>query len=280
MGRKSREKQERRHAKAERFRERQKRAQEGTVRGCVICRGHDGGFLSEEHPVPESLGNTEIVLPNGVVCDRCNHGALSNLDQTLQQFFPIAIQRVLKGIPSKAGKLPTARFRNGVLGLSSPGNIVMNTSERKALIVDPVPLPDGYQKMKMTVTGGRRLTPTYASELSRSLLKMAIECAWLDHGEKILEPEWDHVREAILGERRAGYFTCLRTGDPNDNHVQLQYWPVIREDGSLIVAVVVRLYGLVMATDSRNPKPIMPLDPDEAIVIKFGSDLGARSEVA
>ncbi len=269
MGRKSRGKQERREAKALRLCEREKRAKEGVARGCLICRGHDGGFLSEEHPVPESLGNTEIVLPNGVVCDRCNNGVLSQLDATLQQFFPIAIQRVLKGVPSKAGKLPTARFSNGVLELSSPGNVVMNTNERKALVVDPTPLPGGYRKLKMSIAGGRRMTPTYASELSRSLLKMAIECAWLDHGEKILGPEWDHVRDAILGSKRQGYFAALRNGDPEDNQLQLQYVPQVREDGSLILAVVVRLFGLVMGTDSRNPEPLVEFDPEAAIVISF-----------
>lgn len=38
--------------------------------GCIFCRRHDGGFTSREHVFPESLGNEEVVLPRGVVCDR------------------------------------------------------------------------------------------------------------------------------------------------------------------------------------------------------------------
>jgi hypothetical protein len=41
----------------------------------------EGPFKSREHPFPESLGSTEIVLPRGVVCDPCNNGPLSRLDQ-------------------------------------------------------------------------------------------------------------------------------------------------------------------------------------------------------
>src|SRR5688572_25775127 len=45
--------------------------------GCLFCRRHDGGFLSEEHIFSEGLGNTDYVLPPGIVCDRCNSGPLA-----------------------------------------------------------------------------------------------------------------------------------------------------------------------------------------------------------
>jgi len=34
-----------------------------------------------EHIVSEALGNVTLILPPGVVCDRCNHGTLSRLDE-------------------------------------------------------------------------------------------------------------------------------------------------------------------------------------------------------
>ncbi len=269
MGRQARLKRERREQRELRQTERQERAKIGTNRGCLICRDHDGSFLSEEHPVPESLGNTEIVLPNGVVCDRCNNTVLSRLDEAVIQFFPVAVQRVLRGVPSKAGKPPLVRLRNGTLSLSDPSNVLLATEEKAAITVDPMPLPGGYKKFKMSITGGKRMTPRYASTLSRALLKAAIECAWIDHGEKVLGPEWDHVRDAVLGLERQGYFAVLRSGDPGDHQLQLQYVPHVREDGSLIVAVVVRFYGIVMGTDSRNPRPAEPFDPDTTLVVEF-----------
>ena len=42
----------------------------GVVSDCLFCRRGDGGWTSREHVIPESMGNTELILPPGVVCDR------------------------------------------------------------------------------------------------------------------------------------------------------------------------------------------------------------------
>src|SRR5207249_1700021 len=86
------------------------RAKEGEARGCLVCRRSDGGFTTVEHSLPESLGNRDVTLPNGVVCDRCNNGVLSDLDQSLAEFWPLKIRRTFLGVPSKAGKIPVTRF--------------------------------------------------------------------------------------------------------------------------------------------------------------------------
>lgn len=39
---------------------------------CIFCKVDSTGSCSVEHIIPESLGNTDHVLPPGVVCDRCN----------------------------------------------------------------------------------------------------------------------------------------------------------------------------------------------------------------
>src|SRR5580704_10566091 len=84
-------------------------------RGCLFCRRSDGGFTSTEHAFPESLGNSELVLPPGVVCDRCNNGILSQLDQEICNFAPIAMRRTVLGIESKSGKLPLLRCVQGTV---------------------------------------------------------------------------------------------------------------------------------------------------------------------
>lgn len=47
---------------------------------CLYCLREDRAFTSVEHVIPEGMGNKEIVLPVGVVCDKCNNGELSKLD--------------------------------------------------------------------------------------------------------------------------------------------------------------------------------------------------------
>ena len=39
---------------------------------CIFCKADSTGSCSVEHIIPESLGNTDHVLPPGIVCDRCN----------------------------------------------------------------------------------------------------------------------------------------------------------------------------------------------------------------
>ncbi len=65
--------------------------------GCIFCGRHDGGFTGREHAFPESLGNESVILPPGVVCDRCNNGLLADAEQALIRFPPIGFLRVLLG---------------------------------------------------------------------------------------------------------------------------------------------------------------------------------------
>ena len=39
---------------------------------CIFCKANSTGSCSVEHIIPESIGNTDHVLPPGVVCDSCN----------------------------------------------------------------------------------------------------------------------------------------------------------------------------------------------------------------
>src|SRR3954451_4065983 len=95
----------------------------GRRRGCLVCRRGDGGFTSFEHIFPEALGNTELLLPVGVVCDRCNNGPLAEADEALSRFLPIDLMRTWHGIPSKSGRLPDFNFDNGALRCVRPGHI-------------------------------------------------------------------------------------------------------------------------------------------------------------
>ena len=79
---------------------------------CIFCKKSDVPFTSVEHIFPESLGNQELVLPKGVVCDICNNGVLAKLDQILIEFPLVAIMKHFHGIKSKTGKIPNTKFVN------------------------------------------------------------------------------------------------------------------------------------------------------------------------
>src|SRR4051794_24599438 len=76
----------------------------------MFCLRDDGGFLSEEHVIPETLGNETTVVPRGVICDRCNNGPLSVCDQALVTCPPISLLKTTQLIRNKKNRLPRANF--------------------------------------------------------------------------------------------------------------------------------------------------------------------------
>jgi HNH endonuclease len=274
MGRRSRQTTDRR---IERDHARQQSAPSHEIaikRDCLFCKQGDGGFVSAEHVFPESLGNTELVLPPGVVCDRCNNGPLSTLDQTICNFLPIKMRRTMLGIQSKAGKVPTARFSEGTLNYiptpdgADPTPAFMGNSG--TMLRETGRTGEGQVSLEWNSSGGRRMTPRYASELSRALLKSALECAWLDHGAMVREPRFDHLREAVLGNPRDGYFAVARKADPNFTTVSLSY-NLFEENGTTRMAVGGIYYGVLLATDSwlREPNALSPEARNQFSVLSF-----------
>ena len=228
--------------------------------------------------MPESMGNTEIVLPNGVVCDRCNGGVLSDLDQAICDFFPIKMRRTMLGIASKAGKVPQTRFHSGSLrhdGLTANGQPALyfeiNNANDTTTLYEKGRTGNRVE-LGMSVKGGKPMTPRYCSVLARALLKSAFECAWLDHGEMMLEERFDHLRDAILGLPREGFFLMGRHGEPDRTDVQLTYNFAIDEGDRDRLWVWATFFGLHIGTDSRLPKPLIAVSEDDALLVTFGHD--------
>ena len=261
MGRQAKLKQQRRAEREERQRAFMERIAAGEGRGCLFCRRSDGGFTTCEHPIPESLGNTGIVLENGVVCDRCNNTVLSDLDQAVTEFFPISMRRATLGITTKARKFPVAKFSGGTLQTTEPGHVLLKVGNPKAVKL----YPWGFN---FTVKG-HRMTPRRVRLLARALMKSALGCAWLDHGEKVLEPAYDHIRAFVLGQDRPGYLMLFKKGDPQDATLRLTYWQQPRDTEEMVLIVAVSYYGIFMGTDSVNAEPVVAIPNDVADIVKF-----------
>ena len=239
----------------------------------------DGGFASEEHIFPEALGNTELILPPGVVCDRCNNGVLSTLDKAVAEFMPVAMRRTMLGIQNKRGKIPRLTFSEGTLehvpgAAGADPTLIFMPSTPRELLRETARHPDGRVELQWTASGGRRVTPRVASEISRGLLKSALEFAWLDRGAIVLESGFDEVRQVVLGKQRDGFLLVGLKADPNNVQGQLTYLPVDQADGTTRVAVLANLFGVAMATDSHLVEPGTPVPPDLASLMTFlASDL-------
>ena len=166
---------------------------------CIYCLTEEGSFKSEEHVYPESLGNTEIVLSQGHVCDTCNNGILSDLDNHLVEHDAISFLRVLY-VPynSKTGKFLKARYQNMTIEKQHPRGI---------LITQPYASQEGFVvredkdkvKINMTTIGRKKFDPQM---LGRSLYKVALGMiCWTNGAQMALDKRYDAARDFILGKR-------------------------------------------------------------------------------
>ena len=61
---------------------------------------------SEEHIIPKSLGNDEIVLEKGIICDKCNNYFALNIEKPFLEMEPIRLLRSYHLVESRKKKVP------------------------------------------------------------------------------------------------------------------------------------------------------------------------------
>jgi hypothetical protein len=220
---------------------------------CLYCKREDRRFTSEEHVVPESLGNREIVLPKGVVCDKCNNEKLSTLDQTLVNFMPVSARKTMVGIPSKTGALPKGTYGNASINMFAPGNVKFDSNSREAFGVTP--LGDGTNRVKidMKLLSNRPMGAKYCRKLTRSLLKMLLGCIYIDHGHDFaLSERFDPLRDKILERTKfKGYFAMMRKMEAPDSQSVGLLYDFFTLDGIESAWAEFQFYGVSMCTDSE-----------------------------
>jgi len=162
---------------------------------CLFCLSADGPFTRDEHPIPESLGNDDTIMPPGIVCDSCNQYFGTKLEQPVLNAAPFGVERVVQAIRNKKGKIP--RVTNRDIELRSTGYW-----DRIALASNPphrglFRLPDGR-----TVLNPKWAHPNL---LARFLLKMGLELFAMAESATPYESRFNPARE------------CARFGTAADN---------------------------------------------------------------
>ncbi len=75
---------------------------------CIFCKEvKDDIQKSPDHIIPETLGSNATI---NEVCKDCNTGILAKIDAKLVNFWLLKGERVIRGIKTKKGKLPTLDF--------------------------------------------------------------------------------------------------------------------------------------------------------------------------
>lgn len=83
---------------------------------CLFCKADSSSSRSVEHVVPESLGNTRVVLPPGVVCDACNNYFARKIEQPFLESPALKALRFHQVVANKRGRVPS------LTGAISPGH--------------------------------------------------------------------------------------------------------------------------------------------------------------
>lgn len=215
---------------------------------CIYCLSTDKSFSSEEHVFPESLGNEEMLLPKGFVCDECNNGVLSGLDEYLVNFEPIALLRVYFVPYDKKGKLPKANFQNMVIEKTHPRHLKLTAKDRTGRMRPNKDLGDGWFSWQIR-TRGRRPN---MKKLGRALYKIALGTMALDHGPaKVLDSKYDLVRSFIRGEHGFPNNLLIRMRSEPNPQVRISYWDMV--EGT---PFEIDIYGLSFLVNLA-PTPMM-----------------------
>jgi hypothetical protein len=76
---------------------------------CLFCKSDTRDSVSVEHIMPESLGNTDHILPRGWVCDACNNYFARKVEKPFLDSLFGTSTRSIMGVPNKRGRVPPIR---------------------------------------------------------------------------------------------------------------------------------------------------------------------------
>lgn len=151
---------------------------------CLFCLSCDGPFTATEHPIPESLGNDDLTLDPGFVCDPCNQYFGSKVEGPAVNSPPFGIERVACDIKTKKGKHP--KFER------YPPVSLFPTSFLDRVII--VASKDYWSWIEKTACLVPPRAPRDDLQTSRLLIKMGLELLLLGDGPNPYESRFNASR--------------------------------------------------------------------------------------
>lgn len=168
--------------------------------------------------VAESLVDAGVVLPVGLVCDPCNHGVLSDLDNYAQSSI-FALQRIwFRPTMTKQGKWPRRDFQNARLERIDEGNVHFAALDKtgRARVEE---LPDG--SVRVTFTARMHLDHV---KVGRWLLRVGLGfVAWKRGRNVALDQRFDAARNAVLRDEMFHNTWLLQALPPGEGH-SIRFW--------------------------------------------------------
>ena len=228
---------------------------------CIYCLNVNGSFASEEHILSEALGSYDMVLSKGCVCDACNNGNLSLLDNALASFEPIAWSRVWFVPHNKKGKLPQANFQNFSIRKIGPRLIKFTPKDRTGEIKTIEQMGDDlYRYNVQSRFRGKRIDWQL---IGRALYKIALGMVALKQGHEFAcNSKFDAARSFIVtGQGIRNNLLVKTTFQP---HPSMQVTYLDEPEGT---PFFIDLFGLAFLLSLENT-PVIQSD-DEIAKLNF-----------
>ena len=173
---------------------------------CIFCKESSTSSKSVEHIIPESIGNKRLVLPAGIVCDKCNNYFSSKVEKPVLSHQSMRNIRGWYQVPTKRGRKPSVK---GCIA-GTDVEVGMKLSKDNKLQIDPEKEKDKrvVDAVLARMNSGLEFPPIIfpieidppRKEMSRFLAKMALETiAYRFQQEEqkqnlALEPHYDLIR--------------------------------------------------------------------------------------
>ncbi|HTH55706.1 MAG TPA: HNH endonuclease [Cyclobacteriaceae bacterium] len=77
---------------------------------CIFCLKDDVPFNRTEHIIPESLGNDELIVEKGFVCDECNSYFGVKVEKDALNYPPLITSRMGAAVKTKKRRLPQVKY--------------------------------------------------------------------------------------------------------------------------------------------------------------------------
>lgn len=233
---------------------------------CLFCKRSNVSSRSDEHVIPQSLGNHSLVLPAGIVCDSCNNYFSREVEKPFMDSPVIRHLRYRQALLSKRGRGPAI----GVVGATG-GTATLTAPSRR----EPASLMFDRAENLIRLLGQPRAVvlshdqalPPSSTQVSRLLAKVALEFmasrlrethGGLDY--LIDEVNLDRLRNHARRGTDRDWPTSVRRIYPADAHGTTRVSPVQRvwelclfEDGEGCQYSVLALFGLEMVIHIGEP---------------------------
>lgn len=156
---------------------------------CIFCK-EEVGSEHEEHILPESLGGKDwAVLPEGLVCEKCNQYFGAKVESAALSSFPFLPFRLFLQIPTKRGKAPRQQVTIGeIMSSGIPGVVGANPRDDE---IETGIREENVTQMRI------RAEVTEPLAVSRLLLKMGLEVVAADNAEDALSEKFDGAKKFV-----------------------------------------------------------------------------------